>query len=177
MEFSGRLHGVEDALKALQAAFPDNPKKQAQVMHSAMGRAARKTILPLAKQWANDGDGSGALAESLKVRVQPMRNRRAKGTYIGMEVTPVRHTPSAVAMYIAHYYNAKGIAPPANIVSSGILHGHLVEFGFTHKSGQFVAARPFLWPAAEAGKSVYIDAFASMFRRSVEAAVKKAAKS
>lgn len=169
MEGSAKIEGLDEAMKALQAAFPDNYKKQSQMINGAMGSSARKSILPIAKQLALVGDGSGALSESLKVRAQKARKRKDKAG--GMEVVPVRHDRKAMALYISHYYTQMGLIPPARLVTDGIRHGHLVEFGSVKES-----ARAFLWPAGKAGQMVYTSLFASELRKRIESAVRREAK-
>jgi len=169
MEANARLTGLNEAVLALAMAFPNDQKKKQQLLHGAMGAASRKTILPLAKQLALAGDGSGALSSALKVRVM---NKRKRGNRAGgMELVPVRFNQKAIHDYIHYYYTSKGKAAPMDMVSSGIRHGHLVEFGSVHN-----AARPFLWPAARAEASAYTQRFASILKKRIEAAVKRAAK-
>ena len=145
MEGKAQIVGLKEAMKSLQAAFPDNVKVQSQIINGAMGGSARKSFLPVAKQLAMRGDGSGALSESLGVRAQKASRRKGKAG--GMEVVPVRSNRKALAKYINFYYTARGKTPPANILTSGIRHGHLVEFGVPRKG---IAANPFLWPATMA---------------------------
>jgi len=168
-EFGAKLVGLEEALKAMQAAFPGDIKKQQRLLNGAMSGAARKSILPMAKQLAKRGDSSGALSESLNVRAMGRRKRAGKAA--GMEVVPVRSNLKALAKYIQFYYTSRGKAPPSSILTSGIRHGHLVEFG-TAKTSAF----PFLWPAAQAQASNYKQLFALFLKKRIEAAVRKAAK-
>lgn len=178
MDFKGELRGLDDAMRALQAAFPDNPKRQQQLVHGAMGGSARKSMLPIAKQLAKRGDSSGALSESLAVRVQPKRKRHGKAG--GMEITPVRHNKKAIALYIEHYFTSQGKTAPLGIVASGIRHGHLVEFGHNLKrNGRVighVSAQPYLWPAGLAGSADYRNLFAGELKKRIESAVKRAAR-
>ncbi|MEE8482753.1 MAG: hypothetical protein V3S12_05315, partial [Acidiferrobacterales bacterium] len=73
--------------------------------------------------------------------------------------------------YIDYYYTQRGKAAPIEAVTSGIKHGHLVEFGTVH-----TAARPFLWPAAMAKRTDFTLKFARVLKKKTEAAVRKAAK-
>lgn len=169
MEATAKIKGLDEAMKAMQAAFPDDYKQQSRLVNGAMGGSARKSILPISKQLAMVGDGSGALSESLKVRAQ--KAKKQKGKAGGMEVVPVRHDKKALALYISHYFTSLGRNAPANIISTGIRHGHLVEFGTVKKS-----ARPFLWPSAVSGKATYVSLFAGELKKRMESAVKRAAK-
>lgn len=174
MEGTVELRGLEDALRALQAAFPNDTKQQQRMVHGAMGGSARKSLLPIAKNLAKRGDSSGSLSEALGVRTQPARKRRGKAG--GMEIVPVRHNKKAMALYVQHYYTQRGKAVPAGIFASGIRHGHLVEFGFTHRSGAHIPAYPYLWPAARSGSQEYRNLFAGELKKRIESAVRRAAK-
>lgn len=170
MEASVKIEGLEDAMKAMMAAFPSDPRTQVRILNSAMRTAARPTILPAAKALAMQGDGSGALSEAMGVRSQSAAKRRARGVAGGVEVVPVRSNRKAMMMYIQHYYVARGRTPPAGILTSGIRHGHLVEFGSVNNS-----ARPFLWPAATSNRGAYQSQFAASMKRVTEAAVRREA--
>lgn len=165
------IKGLDGALKAMQAAFPKDPKKQRGVLNTAMRTAARKNIVPTAKELAKRGDGSGALSESIAVRNQSKKRLAAKGMVAGVEVVPVRFNRKAIALYVQHYYIDKGITPPANIVTSGIRHGHLVEFGSVNNT-----PRPFLLPAGRAGQTGYINAVGGELEKAIERRVKRARK-
>ena len=174
MQAKADIVGLKSAMRALQAAFPDNVKIQSQIVNGAMGVSARKSFLPIAKQLAMRGDGSGALSESLAVRAQKANKRKGKAG--GMDVVPVRGNKKALAMYINYHYTSKGKTPPASIIVSGIRHGHLVEFGFVHKkSGKHVAAAPFLWPSTVATPK-YRDVFAGELKKRILSRVKREAK-
>ena len=171
MEANARLTGLSEAMLALAMAFPNDQKTKQRILHSAMGGAARKTILPVAQQLAKIGDGSGALSSSLGVRVMNKRKRAARGAAGGMELVPIRFKNDAIYDYIHHYYTSRGKTPPADMVASGIRHGHLVEFGSVHNT-----AKPFLWPAAQAQAGAYTRIFAEVLRKRIAANVKRAAK-
>ena len=173
MEGKADIVGLKDAMRTLQAVFPDDYKKQSRLVNGAMGGSARKSFLPIAKQLALRGDGSGALSESLAVRAQKANKRKGKAG--GMEVVPVRYSLKAMAKYISHYYTSRGKNMPLGGID-GIRHGHLVEFGFVHKkSGQHVPARPYLWPSTVAIPK-YRDMFASELKKRIAATVKREAK-
>ena len=171
MEPSVKIEGLESALKAMQAAFPANAKKQKQILNAAMRSSANKAMVPTAKQFALAGDGSGALSESLGIRNMSTRTLRATGNVAGVQVVPVRANRKAMQMYIQHYYIARGRTPDANMITSGIRHGHLVEFGSVNNTPQ-----PFLWPAAASGKGAYIRNFAGEMKKKTESAVRRAAR-
>ena len=171
MQVDVKLDGLEDAIKAMAAAFPADPNKQRKLVNGAMINSAKKNILPTAKQRAKVGDGSGALSESLAVRVQPRKKTNTKGVAAGVEIVPLRSNRKAMAMYINHYYTQKGLTAPAKMMVSGIRHGHLVEFGSVNNT-----ATPFLWPAATSGKASYINDFGVELRKSVDKAVDRARK-
>jgi hypothetical protein len=170
MEVSAKIEGLDQAMKALQAAFPNNHKKQASILNGAMGASARKSFLPIARQMAKNGDSSGALSESLKVRAMPARTRRARGKAGGMQLMPVRYNVKAMAIYLNYYYTSQGKNPPLGGID-GIRHGHLVEFGTKN-----ITASPFLWPAAASGTTPYRAMFAKALGKRIASAVKREAK-
>lgn len=169
MDGSVKIHGLDDVMRTLEKAFPNDTKKQQSLVHSAMGGAARKSILETAKQLAYRGDSSGSLSESLGVRVQNKRKRAGKAG--GMEVVPVRYNKKAIAKYIQHYYTDKGKNPDGNVIVDGIRHGHLVEFGTVG-----MPAYPFLWPAGRMQASNYRNQFADVLKKRIESAVRREAK-
>ena len=171
MQFKAKIVGLEDAMAAMQAAFPKNPAQQKRLLNSGMRRAARNTILPSAKRRALRPDSSGALSESLGIRTQRVGKTRAKGVAAGIEITPVRANLKAMAMYINFYYTMRGKIAPAKMITSGIRHGHLVEFGSKNN-----AAHPFLWPAAQSRKRSYVNRFAKDLKRTIALAVRRRAR-
>jgi len=177
MEPSVKIEGLDEAMKAMLAAFPADPKKQRQLVNGAMRASAARTILPVAKSMSLAGDGSGALSEALGIRNQSRKKLAMKQGAAGVEVVPVRSNRKAMMMYIAHYYTGRGINPPAEMITSGIRHGHLVEFGTgpRERSGP-MPARPFLWPAGSSQAAPYKSRFAGDMKKKIEAAVKREAK-
>ena len=171
MQASVNIDGLEDAIKAMAAAFPTNPKRQRQLVNTALRVSARKHMLPRAKQLAAIGDSSGALSESLAVRSQSSKKLRNKNIPAGVEIVPVRNNRKALALYIAHYYTAEGRTAPASILSSGIRHGHLVEFGSANNN-----AKPYLWPAAQGGQSGFVADVGKELAKATDRAVNRARK-
>ena len=171
MDGKARIIGLKDAMAAMAAAFPKDQKKRKSLLVGAMRMAASKTILSSAKRRALISDGSGALSESLGIRTQSTGKMRTKPAAAGIEIVPVRGNRKAIMMYINHYYAQRGKAAPANIVTSGIRHGHLVEFGTRHS-----AAQPYLWPAAQSQTKSYIRRFARDLSKKIESAVRLRAK-
>ena len=171
MEGSVKIKGLDAAMKAMGEAFPSNPEQQRRLLNQAQSGSAKKSIVPIAKDLALTGDSSGALSESIGVRAVSRSRALRKGVTSSVQVTPVRSNRKAIALYIQHYYNRVGRAAPTGIVTSGIRHGHLVEFG-TVKA----AAKPFLWPALTAGKAQYIREFSTFLKKKTEAAVRRAAR-
>ena len=163
--------GVEEAMKALQAAFPQNPREQRKILNRAMSQSAKKTMVPMAKSLAMQGDGSGALSESIGMRnasARKIRERRAAGF---VEMVPIRGHKKAMSMYIAHYYTSRGITPSAWLVANGLRYAHLIEFGSANNK-----ARPFLWPAASAQSGAYQNIFGATMKRQIELSVKRQAR-
>lgn len=171
MEITYKIKGLDDALKAIEAAFPKDPKMARKILNQSMSGAAKKNIIPAAKQMALIGDGSGALSEAIAPRAVSARRAYSEGVAASIHITPVRSNRSAMLRYINFYYTAKGRVAPAKMVTSGIRHGHLIEFGTSKQS-----ARPFLWPAAQSGRAAYAQAFADSVGKKIAAAVRRKAK-
>jgi hypothetical protein len=171
MDVGVRVVGLEDAMKAMTDAFPNNPREQRGILNSAMRRSAAQTILLEAKQRALQGDGSGALSESLGIRNKSLRKIKTSRSVAGVEIAPIRTNRRAMAMYIDHYYSRAGRVAPAFMVLSGIRHGHLIEFGTVYS-----AARPFLWPAAEGQLSPYMQRVAAEMRKQIDNRLRRSRK-
>ena len=117
MQGTAKIKGLDSALKAMQAAFPKDRKQQQRIINGAMGAAARKSFLPIAKQLSKQGDASGALSEALAVRA--MGKKKRAGRVGGMEVVPVRSNKKALALYIAYHYTRRGLTIPAERITQG----------------------------------------------------------
>ena len=164
------ITGLEDAMKAMQAAFPKDPRQQKRLVASAMRRSAATTFVAHAKQLATTSERSGALAESIGVRYMQKRDV-SPGSVVGLQVTTVRKSIKAMAMY-ASFYRVS-----AKQAVEGIRHGHLIEFGHAKRGGNGdVSARPFLGPAMDSGFSPYVNRFAADLGKKIEAAVRRKAK-
>jgi hypothetical protein len=171
LEASAQVQGLEQAMKAMLAAFPKDERRQRGILNASMRSASKDTILADAKQRALRGDGSGALSESLGIRATSKRKLKTRMAVAGVEIVPVRTNMKAMALYIQHYYTAQGRTAPAKMLTSGIRHGHLLEFGSVNNP-----AYPFLWPAAQSEYSAYTNRFAADLTKKTEAAVKREAK-
>lgn len=171
MDMQVRIEGLEEALAAMRAAFPDNYEQQRRLLNQAMAGSAKKSFIPMAKQLARRGDSSGALSESIAARAASRSRSLQRSMTAFVQVTPVRFNRKAIAMYVQHYYTRLGKNPGTKVVTSGIRHGHLVEFGTRHSPAQ-----PFLWPAATAQRGKYIAEFAGFLRKKTEAAVRRRAR-
>jgi hypothetical protein len=171
LDMSVKIDGLEDAMKAMLAAFPTDERRQRGILNASLRTAATNTILADAKQRAKTGDGSGALSEALGIRATSKKKLKTRRVVAGVEVVPVRSNMKAMALYIQHYYTAKGKTAPAKMFASGVRHGHLVEFGSVNNS-----ARPFLYPAAQSQMSAYTGRFAADLTKKTEAAVRREAK-
>ena len=171
MEVAVKITGLKEATRAMQAAFPKDAKKQAGLLNSAMRTAGKNTILASAKRRALQGDGSGALSESLGFRATAVRVRTARQVAASVYIAPIRFNRKAMMMYINHYYTKRGKIPSAWLIGSGIRHGHLAEFGSKNN-----AARPFLWPAGQSQQGAYVGRVAGDLRKKIAAAVRRKAK-
>ena len=171
MEGSAKVMGLKDAVAAMGAAFPKDPEKQRRLLNASMRAGAKPTMLADAKLRAASFDGSGALSESLGIRAISKARALRSGKVAGIYITPVRQNLKAIAKYLSFYRRNSG-----RQVIDGIRHGHLVEFGHATRGGGHVAARPFLWPAAQSQSGAYKTSFAASLRKKTEAAVKRRAK-
>jgi len=171
VEVEVRIDGLKEAFDAVRAAFPDDPKKQRSILNRSLSGAARKAVVPMAKQLALQGDESGALSDSITVRARSYSNARKRGAVASVVVTPLRMDAAAMATYVNYYYTSKGIAPPAGLISGGIRHGHLIEFGTVRH-----AARPFLYPALKSGFRMFLSEFTRSMKKKTEATIERAAK-
>jgi hypothetical protein len=171
IEATARIDGLEAALNAMRSAFPEDYKKQRSILNNSLSGAARGAIIPTAKQLALRGDESGALSKSIKPRARSYSKSRRRGAVASVAVTPHRMDAAAMAVYVNHYYSSKGLAAPAGLISGGIRHGHLIEFGTVNHPAQ-----PFLYPALRIGFRPFLALFAKSIERKTQAAVKRAAR-
>lgn len=173
MEGQAKILGLEDTIKAMQAAFPKEPERQRRLVNATMRKSANMTFVKDAKQRAAALGGSGALADSIGIRTMPRGQIIASGRIAGVYIAPLRHKPSAIRRYIGHYYRTSA---PDTVVVNGIRYGHLVEFGHAARDGSHVAAKPFMGPAIDAQFNAYRNRFAADLGKKVEAAVRRKAK-
>lgn len=171
IEATAKIEGLEAALHAMRSAFPEDYKKQRSILNNSLSGAARAAIIPMAKQLALRGDESGALSKSIKPRARSYSKARRRGAVASVAITPHRMDAAAMAVYVNHYYSSKGLAPPAGLISGGIRHGHLVEFGTVKQ-----AAQPFLYPALRTGFRPFLALFARSIEKKTQSAVKRAAR-
>jgi hypothetical protein len=170
MDVSGKIVGMEEAIKAMQAAFPADPKAQEKVLVPAMRRSANKTMVPEIKAKAMEGDGSGALAESIGIRKKSRRAITNTRTVAAVEIAPIRSNMKAMAMYVNYYYTARGQTVPSKVLLGGIRHGHFVEFGSVNND-----PRSFLWEPVKGRIAPYTQALAAEIRRQVSKNLRRAA--
>ena len=173
MQPTVKVEGLDDAMRAMMAAFPKDAKTQGQIINKGIRRAAVKDLLPSIKARAMSYKDSGALAESIGVRAMPKRYVRTARAVGGMQIVPIRSNLKAMAMYINHHYTNKGRTAPAGMLLSGIRHGHLVEFGVPTRG---IPARSFLWEPVPPRVSQYLITAAAEFKRDIEARVNRRAK-
>jgi hypothetical protein len=171
LEATMKVEGLKEAFDVIAKAFPKDPKKQRGILNAGMRSAAKKAIVPAAKQMALTGDSSGALSESITVRATSKKDLRRRGAVAGVKVVPLRSSIKAIQMYAAHYYTSRGLAPPTSLLADGIRHGHLVEFGSVHNNPS-----PFLLPASKAGRSAFTQIFVADLKKKTFAAIKRARK-
>ena len=171
IEVEARIEGLEEAMRAMRAAFPQDHKAQRTLLNRSLSGAARKAMVPMAKQLALRGDESGALSQSIAMRARSQSNARRRGAVASVVMTPVRSDVAAMVTYVNYYYSSKGWSPPKGVISGGIRHGHLVEFGTVEQS-----AAPFLYPAVRSGLHLFMSLLANTMKQYTESAVRRAAR-
>lgn len=149
-----KVDGLQDVLKAIHNIFPNDPTAERALLSQGMAASMRKHMLPMAKQLAASTNKSGALSESLAVRTVAKKHLRylPARANAAVRLVPVRMNYKAMTTYINYYYGRKGKLPPDSIWTSGIRHGHLVEFGSKNNS-----PKPYILPAVKAGKASFQD--------------------
>lgn len=171
MQLGFKIDGLKDVERAILAAFPGEPRKQRAILNQTMAAAAKNTMLPVAKSRALQGDGSGALSESLGIRALPANRAFPRGVVASVEMVPVRNNTKAIQKYANYYYARLGKTIPNSVLTSGIRHGHLVEFGTVK-----MAAQPFLWNSAQEKAVAWSRDLGNQVRVVIEKSVRRAAK-
>jgi len=161
------------------------PAKLARTSTLAGMRKAAKPMVELAK--IKVPFRSGALWQAIGIKTVPSRagvtasQLKGKNTFAAIEIGPLSGTDgvalSAWARYRA-YYKRGGISitrggKVATSMLGRIRHGHLVEFGFKHKSGKQIPAQPFLAPAFNGGFPIYRRRLIADIRKKVEASINR----
>ena len=173
MDMTLKMTGLEEAMNTIRNAFPNNLEVQRKVLGQTMSRAAGRTIIPEAKRLALSTDGSGVLSETIKPRMVSKSKALAAGVASRVHITPVRDSRPGIQKYIDHYYTSRGKAAPTTIVTSGIRHGHLIEFGFKHRSGKVFGGRPFLGPALQHEGRQFVRVFANKIEHVIKLNVRR----
>ncbi len=180
MEVGYKITGGPEVARALRAAWPNNPKRQRQVLNQAIKAAAKDTVVSKARIMALRSGGSGSLSTAMNSRVMSLKFARREGATAGVWVGPVRKSPAAIAKYINHYWLGRGKKINTSIFTYGLRHAHLVEWGHNIvKGGQVVGrvpARPFMRPALHAGAAGYKRRLVPILRKKIYAAVRREAR-
>lgn len=156
------LSEIEQKLIAL------GDKRGTAVLRRSMLKAAQPIVEQAKANIASRSKGSGALHKSMGARF----STGAKSSGIGLpalgrrftvQIAPLRSDRTAVALYnLAYRRRAKQI-----------FHGHLIEFGFTSRSGRRVAGQPFLRPALDSRSTEAIQMLADQLRLGIERLLKQ----
>ena len=173
---TGKVLGLQEVMKNIQAAFPKDPNQQRKLIQQGMRASLKNTVLAGVKKRALALGGSGALSESMGLRAIRKARLKTSRAVAGVQIVSVRNNMKAVALYANHYYAAKGKAVPMRLIASGIRHAHLVEFGHETRGGGFVAARSFLWPSVQEGRAAYMRGVGTHINRKMESAIKRRGK-
>jgi len=186
MDADFKITGGPEVARALRAAWPNNPKRQRQVLNQAIKAAAKPTIVARAKIMALRSGSSGSLSTAMNSRVMSKKFARKQGATAGVWVGPVRKSPAAIAKYINFYWIGRGKKINPSIFSYGLRHAHLVEWGHDivvggakGKGGKVVGrapARPFMRPALHGGASSYKRRLVPILKKKIEGAVRREAR-
>jgi len=126
-----KIHGLADVDKLLRKTLPE--KAQRNTVRKIMHVAARPMVKDLKRQYKALG-GSGSLALATRSwNVTKGFKGRFKGS---IDVGPKRNSLRALKRYFSYYYPNQRI--PATRLTTGIRHGHLVEWGTEHSQGRAI---------------------------------------
>ena len=157
---------IEGARELERLLLESLPAKLVRTTMLAGMRKSAKPMVGIAK--AKVAFRSGALQQSIGIKSVRARGGvtqsqlKGESTFAAIEIGPLSGSSGAAlhawARYKAHYGQGVSILKGKKL-STGqlgrIRHGHLIEFGFTHRSGKKVPARPFLAPAFNGGFPLY----------------------
>lgn len=157
------LIGLKDLEKLMLETLPAETSRK--VTLQAM-RDAAKPMVEGAKAKAKRGQ-SDALSESIGTKTLTARAalNSKYPPFASLSLGPRSGVMTAWAKYLAHY--GRGIKAKE---IGRIRHGHLVEFGFRHKSGKHVPPRPFLRPAFDIHSADFLRYFKGHLKRRIERA-------
>lgn len=167
------VYGLKELEKIMTETLPNKVNRR--VLLSAIRISAQ----PM-KQTAKNivVKRSGALAESIGLKT--ISNRGGNKYFASVALAPMSGNLAAWAKYKTYY---SGKHPGGDILSgkisarsariARIRHGHLVEFGFRHRSGKQIPARPFLRPAFDIEANGFVRIFRDNLAKRILAAAKK----
>ena len=164
--------GLRELEKFLKEELPDAIQRR-NVTISALKDSA-ESMLQGAKVNADTvpmQPHSGGLSESIGIKAQTRGKTlgQAGDTYAAIFIAPMGKA-SAYNTYV-QYWN-RGTASDW-LGDRRLRHGHLVEFGFRHKSGKQVPARPWLRPAFDTYSSDFLRGFKYILKDKVRRAARK----
>jgi hypothetical protein len=154
-----------DGLTHLEMALTERlPAKAAKKVIQRALKKASAGMRKAAKTNARRTGGSGALSKAVTTW-NGRTGKRNKQTAARIHIGPRRGGNLGIkaALLMAAYYGRK-----LKSEDVGITYGHLVEFGFRHRSGKTVPARPFLGPAQESYGSATVTSFGDILGAEIE---------
>jgi len=139
------------------------PKKaQTRVMVRALKTAGRPMVKQIKSAYRALG-GSGSLAQASTIW-QRKKGASNRDTFASVELGPKRSNKKALARYYA-YYKKKA---STKALMGGVRHGHLVEFGYTHKGGKTVAGKGILGAAFDQHGKQAVTEFGRILGTAIE---------
>lgn len=160
MKVDIKVEGLQHLQDLLTTQLP--AKAQTKVMVRALKKAGRPMVTTVRGAYRGLS-GSGALAQATTMW-QRKKGTLGRNTFASVEIGPKRGNKSALAKYYSHYRKR---ATPKSLIA-GIRHGHLVEFGFTHRGGKAVAGKNILGAAMDKHGRSAITEFGAILGAEIE---------
>ena len=173
------VNGLRELEKMMLKTLPANVSRN--VTLAAMRESARP-MEDGAKSQAMKSKRSGSIVDSIGIKTvskgRTLSGGSMRGTslatnpYASITVSPLSK-PSSLKIYDDYYRRNKSRGYTEVNNHNRIRHAHLVEFGFKHKSGKHVPARPFLRTAFDDHVQDFLRFFRGTLKRKVLAGIRR----